>query len=149
MYRKILIATDGSELAQKGVEHGLALAKMVGAEVIFLTVSEPFHGIGAGAAMVAGSSFDPIPELAEQVRAEATRALTEAEKAAQAQGVQSQSLYLTDTHPADGIIDVAERNGADLIVMASHGRRGFRRLLLGSQTTEVLVRSPVPVLVIK
>ena len=149
MYRKILIATDGSPVAQKGVEQGLALAKLSGAEVVFLTVSEPFQGIGAGAVMVAGSSFDPIPDLAEQLRAEATRTLNEAEKAAEAQGVRSQSLYLTETHPADGILEVAERQGADLIVMASHGRRGIRRLLLGSQTTEVLVRSPIPVLVCK
>lgn len=148
MYQKILIATDGSELACKGVEQGLALAALLHSSVVAVTVSEPVinvydDGLGWSHAGVASSEY-------QQAIAAGARKILDAVvgKAAQA-GVAATPLHVVERFAAEAIIEAAEAHGCDLIVMASHGRRGLGRLLIGSQTNEVLTRSKVPVLVIR
>ena len=147
MYKKILIATDGSELAGRALEHGLKLAKLVGAEVTILTVTEPAAVVGAGYASIAGTMIDPMPELIQAQEDAAKQVLGAAEAAAQAAGVSVKTRLIDNSFPAEGIVAAAEETSADLIVMGSHGRRGIGRLLLGSQTSNVLAHSKVPVLV--
>lgn len=148
MYKRILIATDGSELADKGVEHGLALAAQLHAQVTVVTVSEPLI-IGAGGAMGWGNAYN-IPAEYRQVREAAARELLDrvAEQAKRVE-LSIEPVHVDNRHAADGIIETAEAQGSDLIVMASHGRRGLGRMLLGSQTQEVLTRSRVAVLVVR
>ncbi|KAF1712204.1 universal stress protein UspA [Pseudoxanthomonas kalamensis DSM 18571] len=148
MYKHILIATDGSELAQKGVDAGLALAATLGAEVLALTVSEPIV-TGFDDAMgwaTAGATASDFQAAREQ---EGAAVLQRVQAQAQAAGVALRPRYLPDRYAAEAIIETAQAEGCDLVVMASHGRRGLNRLLLGSQANEVLMRSQVPVLVIR
>lgn len=147
MYKKILIATDGSDLAARALEHGASLAKIVGAEVVVVTVIEPAALMGGGYASAAGTVFDPIPELVEAQKEATGKLLAKAVAAVAAHGVSASSQYVDNSFPAEGIISTAERVGADLIIMGSHGRRGLGRLLLGSQTNEVLAHTKIPVLV--
>lgn len=149
MYKHILISTDGSDVAQKGVDHGLSLAKSLGAKVTIVTVTERFP-IYAGAS---GAGWVPGPnEMAEyetgQKRA-AESVLGEAKAAADKLGVDADTLHVPDAQPAEAIIATAKERNCSLIAMSSHGRRGLGRLLLGSQTSEVLSHSPVPVLVVR
>ena len=146
MYKNILISTDGSEVAQKGIDQGLALAKSLGAKVTIVTVTERFP-------VYAGPHWIPGPaEIADydarQAEA-ATAYLADAKAAADRVGVEAETVHVPEAMPAEAIVATASKQQCDIIVMASHGRRGLRRLLLGSQTAEVLVSSPVPVLVIK
>jgi nucleotide-binding universal stress UspA family protein len=146
MYKHILISTDGSEVAQKGVDHGLSLAKSVGARVTVVTVTERFP---------IGPSPDWIPGPAEieawdaRQTEWATKVLADVKAAAGRLGVVAETAHVAEAQPAEAILATAAKGPCDLIVMASHGRRGLRRLLLGSQTSEVLVGSPVPVLVVR
>lgn len=148
MYERILIATDGSELAQQGVEQGLALAAALKAEVAILTVTEP----------LADGFYDPpgwpaiyasLEEYRQSREETAQERLAPAVQAAKRAGVPCTAHHLPDRYAADGIVETAEAQGSDLIIMASHGRRGLGRLLLGSQTQQVLTHSKVPVLVIR
>jgi nucleotide-binding universal stress UspA family protein len=147
MYKHILIATDGSEVAGRAVEHGLALAKSVGAKVTIATVTEPAAVVGASYATIAGTVFDPVPELLEAQREAAKRILHEALDRAGRAGVTATTALIDDSYPAEGIVSQATAEGCDLIVMGSHGRRGLGRMLLGSQTSNVLALSKIPVLV--
>lgn len=150
MYKQILISTDGSEVAQKGVNHGLALAKSVGAKVTIVTVTEPFP-IYAGAAAGVGWAPPPMETAEHQARQKnaAEQTLADAKAAADRLGVDAETVHVPEAHPAEAIVETASNRHSDLIVMASHGRRGIRRLLLGSQTSEVLSNSAVPVLVVR
>lgn len=147
MYAHILVATDGSELASRALDHALGLAKALGSAVTIVTITEPTAVLGGGYATVAGTAFDPIPELLEAQETAAKDLLGKAEKSAAAAGVVAKTVYVNDSFPADGIIATANSVGADLIVMGSHGRRGLGRLLLGSQTNNVLAHTTIPVLV--
>lgn len=143
MYRHILIATDGSELAGKALDHGLALAKGVGAKVTLLHVTEPFPVVMSEEAILA----NPIEDYDKAVVASAEKILGRASEAAAKAGVTATARHEKNQYPAEGIVKAAGAVGADLIVMASHGRRGISKLLLGSQATEVLTHSKIPVLV--
>lgn len=150
MYTHILIATDGSELAQRGVDHGLSLAKDLGARVTILTATEPFP-FRASAGVAAG--WVPGPDdfsLYEQGQKEsADKLLADVKAAAERMGVTADTVHVPDLHPAEAIVQTAKAKDCNLIVMASHGRRGLGRLLLGSQTSEVVTTSTVPVLVVR
>lgn len=150
MYERILISTDGSEVAQRGVDHGLALAKSVGAKATIVTVTEPFP-IYAGAAAGAGWAPGPmeIPEYDARQKQAAEKTLADAKAAADRLGVDAETVHIPERHPAEAIVETATSRHCSVIVMASHGRRGLRRLILGSQTYEVLANSPVPVLVVR
>ncbi len=143
MYKNLLIATDGSELAEKGLTHGLALAKALGATVTVVTVSDPWTAFVPGDV---GASF-PINEYEAASEANASAILSAAAKRADALGVPCEKRYVKDEFPAEGIIETAKKEGSDLIVMASHGRSGVQRLLLGSQANKVVTQSAIPVLI--
>lgn len=147
MYAQILIATDGSELAGHALDHGLKLAKALGSRVTIVTVTEPVAIVGGGYAAMAGTGFDLIPELIDAQKKVADGVLEAAAATAKGQGVDAKTLLVDNSFPAEGIVAAAEQTGADLIIIASHGRRGLDRLLLGSQTSNVLAHSKVPVLV--
>lgn len=147
MYARILIATDGSDLADRALDHGLQLAKLAGSEVTIVTVTEPAAVIGGGYATVAGTVVDPLPELIEAQDKAARELLERAAKRAADQGVIVKTVLVDNSFPAEGIVATAVNIGAELIVMGSHGRRGLNRLLLGSQTNNVLAHTTVPVLV--
>ncbi len=148
MYKRILIATDGSELAEKGLRKGLELAKDLDAEVDIVTVSEPW-AVGMYDAMGWSVGYMNSPEYKADREETAQKVLAPAQAIAQAQGLRANVVHVLDRYAADGIIDTATERASDLIVMTSHGRRGVTRVLLGSQTAEVLARSTVPVLVIR
>lgn len=147
MYKHILIATDGSELAGKGLEHGLGLAAATGAKTTIVTVTEPWQSVDTG--QVWGGSASLLDEYRTHAREACTKILDAAAKRASARGVEHETLHVPDAYPADALLATAEERGADLIVMASHGRRGLNRLLLGSQANAVITHSKIPVLVIR
>ena len=125
MYRHILIPTDGSELSQRGVAHGLALAKSVGAKVTAIYVVEPLLAVTGDFASV----------------------LDRAEHAAREAGVFCETMQKENVQPDQAIVAAAEDKGCDLIVMSWHGRSGLSTLLIGSVTNKVLTYAKTPVLV--
>lgn len=149
MYDHILVSTDGSELAQKGVDHALALARALGSKITIVTVTEPFPAAGAGAV----GGWVPAPEdydrQASSQKDLADRTLAKAKAQAEKMGVNADAVHISDAWAATAIVDTANGHGCDLIVMASHGRRGLAKVLLGSETSEVLVTAAVPVLVVR
>lgn len=145
MYKKILIATDGSELADKAVEQGLQLAKAVGAKAVVLTATEPWTAMISGEAVVAF----PTDEYEKATSQHAKATLSKPEARAKELGVSVEVLHAKDSFPAEAIVGAAKANNCDLIVMASHGRRGVSRLLLGSQANSVVTQSTVPVLIVR
>jgi len=148
MYKHILIATDGSELATKAVDHGLALAKQEGARVTLVTVTEPWSALDMAGEARAGRP-DPIGQFEAIAAATANRILDSAAQRGSAQGITCDRVHVKDQRPAEGIIATAKEKGCDLIVMASHGRSSVARLLLGSQAHEVLTRCSVPALIVR
>ncbi|RWA72882.1 universal stress protein [Mesorhizobium sp.] len=149
MYKHILIATDGSELAGKGVAHGLELAKGLGAAATFVHVTEPFPALAWGGAMAGYVTGDELVYYEESARKYAREVLDKCKADADALGVASNSLHIENRTPAEAILDTARTQACDLIVMASHGRRGIGRLVLGSQTAEVVSLTEIPVLVVR
>jgi nucleotide-binding universal stress UspA family protein len=150
MFANILLSTDGSDVARKGVEHGITLAKALNAKVTVITVTEPLPvDYGSGHA----SGWIPTQEEVDSFNAankeHAGKVLDEARAMTEQIGISAELLHVPDAYPAPAIIETANSKGCDLIVMASHGRRGLRKLLLGSQTSEVLVGASVPVLVVR
>jgi len=143
MFKNILIATDGSELARKAVTQGLALAKALNARLTAVSVTEPW-------ATTAPPEILTEAFVQDYERASAARAkqiLDVVNAAAKEANVACFPLHVRDRFPAEGILEAAIGAGCDLIVMASHGRRGVARLFLGSQAIEVLTHSTVPVLI--
>ena len=141
MYANILLSTDGSDLARKGVKHGIALANALNTKLTVITVTEP-----DAAGYIARK--DDIDRFDAACKQRAGKVLDEARAMAEQIGISAELLHVPNAHPATAIIETAKSRGCDLIVMASHGRRGLRKLLLGSQTSEVLVDGSVPVLVV-
>ena len=149
MYARILIATDGSDLADRALDHGLQLAKLAGSEVTVVTVTEPATLVGGGYATVAGTVIDPLPQLIEAQDKAARELLGRAAKTAADQGITVKTVLVDNNFPAEGIVATAVNIGAELIVMGSHGRRGIEKLVLGSVTQRVLGVVKVPVLVVR
>src|SRR5690242_11792194 len=118
MYKRILIALDGSELAQRGLQHGLALAKATGAQVDVVTVSEPW-AMGMYDAMGWSVGYEASPEYRKEREEGAQAILKPALEAAAAVGVQATPRHVLDRYAAEGIIDTAKECGSDLIVMTS------------------------------
>jgi nucleotide-binding universal stress UspA family protein len=162
MYANILLSTDGSDVASKGVQQGIALAKALNAKVTVIAVTEPMaidyaSGIAPGWSPPLQDSFNPpawIPTREEVESFNAGRkafagsVLDGARAMAEQVGISAELVHIPDAHPATAIIETAKSRGCDLIVMGSHGRRGLRKLFLGSQTSEVLADGSVPVLVV-
>lgn len=143
MYKHLLIATDGSDLSQKAVEQAVALAKLLGARTSIVTVTEPWASVAYGE-MAYGF---PIEEYEKNAATNAAAILTRAAETAKQAGVACECVHVKDKYPADGIVETATELGCDLIVMASHGRRGLSRLMLGSQANNVVTHSTIPVLI--
>ena len=143
MYANILIATDGSELAGKAVQDGIALAKRIGAKATVLTVSPPFHIFTTDTQMIE----DTPAQYKVRMQKHTEIILAAAARAAHAAGVACETVHVEHEHPYRAIIDAAESKGCDLIVMASHGRHGISAIILGSETVKVLTHSKIPVLV--
>jgi nucleotide-binding universal stress UspA family protein len=149
MYTSILVSTDGSDVAKKGVEHGLALAKALNAKATVITVTEALwidYGSGHASGWIPTEAEIESFEAASKERAR--KVLDEARSMAEQIGISAELLHVPNAHPATAIIETAKSGGCDLIVMASHGRRGLRKLFLGSQTSEVLAAGNIPVLVV-
>ena len=143
MYKRFLIATDGSELAEKAVTSGLALAKELGAQVVVVTATEPWTTLTDGE----GFAFNfPVEEYEKAAAERAEQILGKVRADAQKLAVNSETVHVND-FPAEGILATAKAKQCDLIVMASHGRRGVARLLLGSQAAQVVALSTIPVLI--
>ena len=146
MYRHILIPTDGSELANRAVTHGLSLAKAVGAKVTVLTVEASFsvYDVPSSRMLQVTGAF---AEHAEHAKAHAAKVLGSAAAAATAAGVACETLQVEHDHPYEAIISAAQDKGCDLICMSSHGRSGIAAIVLGSVTHKVLTHTRIPVLV--
>jgi len=143
MFKRLLIATDGSEIATKAVRRGLELAKSLNAQVVIFTATEPWLGLMNVDMNVINFSIEEYEKVTKEV---AARILGKVRDEALSLGVDCETVHVND-YPADAIIETAETTACDLIVMGSHGRRGIARLLLGSQAAKVVTLSSVPVLV--
>jgi nucleotide-binding universal stress UspA family protein len=144
MFQRILVPTDGSEITQKAVDTTIALAKSLNARVYTISVKEPFP-------YSAISEMQPVPpqefyDAQERIAASRVKAVVDAARTA---GVACDAYTVEALHPWEAILDQAKQLGCDLIVMASHGRRGVAAMLLGSETNRVLTHSHLPVLVVK
>ena len=145
MYKTILIPTDGSEFCERAVQQGVAIAKLMGAKVVAVTVTQPLH-TGIPRSLIPDNLLSTVEaEIVKQANAN----LAGAEKAAKAAGVPIETVRASRDHPWEAIVQTAKDKGCDLIVMASHGRRGVSAMILGSETQKVLVHTSVPVLVIR
>ena len=148
MYTNILVATDGSALSGKAVEAACRLAAAVGAKITGFyakpAFSAPVYAEGAAFGnMIGRARFD------EQSKAHADEVLAQVRTEAKKSGVDAALMSESSTEPYEAIIKAAQSSGCDLIVMASHGRRGIKRLLMGSETMQVLTHSHIPVLVLR
>ena len=147
MYEKILVATDGSSLSKKAVSRAIALAALTGAGLIALKVVPryPQSYFEGGLALQATE----VGRIEQQWADEGQAVVDEVKKLADAQGVKTRALTIKSDVVSDAIISAAKKHKCDLIVMASHGRKGVKRLLLGSETHQVLTHSHIPVLVLR
>ena len=143
MYKNILIPTDGSDLATKAVEQGVLFAKEIGAKITAMTVTEPFHLLSVVPSQL---EYTPI-EYKRHAEAYAEKVLGVVSAAAKLAGVGCETLHVEHEHVYQAIIDAAGSRRCDLILMASHGRRGVSAVVLGSETVKVLTHSKIPVLV--
>ena len=144
MYKRILVPTDGSERTTAAVNTAISLAKTLGAQIVTVCVREPFP-------FGAISEMQPVPPqefFDAQERIVASR-IRQVQQACASAGVPCEAHTADAEQPWQGILDVATSSGCDLVVMASHGRRGLSALLLGSETQKVLTHSSVPVLVVR
>jgi len=144
MYMRILVPTDGSALSAKAVQTAIGMAKLTGGELFTLAVKEPFP-------YSAISEMQPVPPQEfydAQERIASGHAKTAVDTAAAA-GLACHGHTVEALHPWEAIIDHATEQRCDLVVMASHGRRGVAAMLLGSETQKVLTHSTLPVLVVR
>jgi nucleotide-binding universal stress UspA family protein len=147
MYKRILVATDGSSLSKKAVTSAIQLAATCDAELLVLKVVPRYPQ-----AYFEGSiplSVAEVNRIEDQWTEAAKAALEAVQKSAKAKGVASKAVTVKSDVVSDAIISTAKKQKADLIVMASHGRKGIKRLLLGSETQQVLTHSHIPVLVLR
>ena len=145
MYKRILIATDGSKMAAKGIKHGIALASALGASVVGYHAVEPIDEIY----YTSGTGIRPaqVRAVERQLLAEAERYLKTLSTAAEKAGVPCETLVSRPAASWQGIVEAARRGKCDAICMASHGRGRITSALLGNVTQKVLTHSKVPVLV--
>jgi nucleotide-binding universal stress UspA family protein len=147
MYQRILIPTDGSKLSAKAVQAAGQLAELTGAQLLFLNVVPryPVSYFEGGISVTAGE----VGQIEKQWADKAQAMVDQLKVKAEARGLKAKALTVKSDLVAEAVIASAKKNKCDLIVMASHGRKGIKRLLLGSETTHVLTHSPLPVLVLR
>ena len=143
MYKRILLPTDGSDASARAILAGVEFAKSTGAEVVAMTATPAFHAFTADTEMLEATA----EQHAQTSRERGGRLLDTVAAVAREAGVPCTCVQLVSDHPYEAIIDTARDERCDLIVMASHGRRGIKGLLMGSETQKVLVHSSIPVLV--
>jgi nucleotide-binding universal stress UspA family protein len=144
MYQRILVPTDGSDVTTRAVSTAIDMARAGQGQLFAISVKEPFP-------YSAISEMQPVPpqeffDAQERIAAARVKLVADA---AQAAGIACAAHTVEAVHPWEAIIDHAKAQNCDLIIMASHGRRGVAALLLGSETQRVLIKSPIPVLVVK
>ncbi|HEY8327363.1 MAG TPA: universal stress protein [Rhodanobacter sp.] len=143
MFKHILLPTDGSELSLRAIDTGIELAARLGARAHAFHVIAPFPA----STYFAGFVLANEPAYTQEANANAERYLADVRQRAEAAGVSCESSCEVDARPYSAIVGAARKHQCDLIVMASHGWRGFDRLLLGSETHKVILNGDVPVLV--
>ena len=148
MHKHILIAADGFGPSNRAVAYGIELAAVHKARVTVVTATEPWSAFNLALETGIGKP-EPLGDYEKEAAKAAKRILDGAAQIGATQGVACDLVHVPDRHPAEAIIETATNKGCDLIVMASHGRRGFDRLLLGSRTVEVLTHTTIPVLVVR
>ncbi|PPE71641.1 universal stress protein [Caldimonas thermodepolymerans] len=144
MYKRILVPTDGSDITQRAVATAVSLAKLTGAEIFTISVKDPYP-------YSAISEMQPtLPqEFLDAQERMASKNVAQVREACAAAGVTCTGHTVESVSVWEAVIDYAKQNNCDLIVMASHGRRGVQALLLGSETNRVLTHSSIPVLVVR
>jgi nucleotide-binding universal stress UspA family protein len=147
MYTRILVATDGSKLSKKAVTSAIDLAALCGAELVALKVVPryPQSYFEGGMAL----PVDEVAKVEKQWADEGQAVVDAVKKLAASKGVTTKALISKSDVVSDALIAVAKKQQCDLIVMASHGRKGIKRLLLGSETQHVLTHASIPVLVLR
>lgn len=148
MYKHILIATDGSQLAQKAVAHGLTLAKSVGARASFLTATMMWSAMEMTGHAQHGE-LHPVDDFEAESSKWARKVLAACKEEADKVGVESEIIHVSDANPDKAIVETAKTRGCDLVVMASHGRGPIGRLLLGSVALKVLTYTSIPVQIVR
>ena|SRR5664279_72284 len=145
MFKHILIPTDGSELSNSAIASGVKFAKEINAKVTGLTVTTPFHVMAVEVLQIA----DTQEQYDLDVKALAMHNLNVLKDAADKADVACELVHCSSEHPYEEIVRVAQERGGDVIFQASHGRRGIRALILGSETHKVLTHSKIPVMVFR
>lgn len=146
-YQHLLVPSDGTQLSAQALAQAIDLAKVLGAKLTLLHVQAPLPVPLIGM----GEMLDPatVESLTQAAAQESDRILTEAHSAGAKAGVMVQTELVKQDLPHRAIVEAAKRHQCDLIVMASHGRKGLSGLLLGSETQRVLLNAPIPVLVVR
>lgn len=147
MFKNILIPTDGSELSQKAVAAGVALAKAVGARVTGFFAAPPATPIVYRHHMPVG--FAQPAEHAQLIEQTAAKYLDYIARAAEQAGVAYQGLHATNDYPADAILDIADKEQCDAIVMGTHGEGGLRGVFIGSVAQKVINQAKIPVMIVR
>ena len=145
MFKHILIPTDGSDLSNIAITNGVKFAKEIKAKITGLTVTAPYHYYAAETFQAS----DTPDRYAAEMKTVAERNLNVIREAAAQAGVTCELVHSTSEHPYEEIVNTAQEHGCDVIFQASHGRRGVRALLMGSETNKVLTHSKIPVLVFR
>lgn len=147
MYQRILVATDGSELSQKAIDAALQLAAKLGASVVAMKVVAPYPVSYFEGAMAI--DMKEVARTEEHWAAAAMKELHSVQAAGLERHVTVSPVVVHSDQVAEAVISTAKKHHCDLVVMASHGRKGMSRLLLGSETQHVLTHSHIPVLVLR
>ncbi len=147
MYKKILVTTDGSSLANKGIKSAIELAKSLDAELIALKVIPRYLQTYFEGSIPLDNA--QIMMLEKQWEDEANSVLAKVQKQGEKEGVAISTAIVKANIISEAIVSFAQKRKVDLVVMTSHGRNGIKRLILGSETTQVLTHSHVPVLVLR
>lgn len=147
VYHHLLVPSDGTQLSLRALDQALALAKALGSQITLLHVQPPLPVPLVGM----GDMLDPatVDSLSQTAEKESARILQEGQAAGQAAGVALRTEVVKQDLPYRAIVEAAKRHDCDLIVMASHGRKGLSGLLIGSETQRVLLHAPIPVLVVR
>jgi len=147
MYQRILVTTDGSSLSKKAVTSAITLAATCGAELVAMKVVPRYPQTYFEGSVPL--SAEEVGRIEKQWQEAALKNLEAVQKAAKAKGVNCKVVTVKSDVVSDAIIATAKKQKADLVVMASHGRKGIKRLLLGSETQQVLTHCHTPVLVLR
>jgi nucleotide-binding universal stress UspA family protein len=148
MYKRILLPTDGSKLSAKAIKQGLQFAKSLGAKVTAINITSEYRTL-MDEGFVAPSATTFKKRFEEESAKRSKTLLDEVKTDAQAAGVECNCVSVVSNLPYDAIIKQAKKAKCDLIMMASHGRKGLSSILLGSETAKVLTHSSIPVLVVR